>query len=219
MISTIGVPSRGSVRAVARLRSRSAARRRATGLRRSVRARTAGIAAPWRCSAASGIAVVAVRRRAVFGLVAQQPVLLATAVADVRDRSGRRRPALEAVDEADRADRAGLGAAVLRLPAELAGVDDARQPADAGLDRRPDQRVQPARQHGRPVRRHRADCRHGAADRSAAGGGAARGRSPKRSISRSCSARPAASSSTTSTRRRSSWATAAACCSASASPR
>ena len=85
------------------------------------------------------------------------------------DRPGRRSDHAEAVDQADRPDRARVGAAVLRLPAELGRLDHARQPADAGLGRRHDQRVQPARQHGRPVRRHRADRRRGAADRSAAG--------------------------------------------------
>ena len=79
--------------------------------------------------------------------------------ADVRRRPGRRRHHAQAVDQADRADRAGVGAAVLRLPAQLARVADARQPADAGLGRRADQRLQPARQHGRAVRRHRADRR------------------------------------------------------------
>ena len=104
-------------------------------------------------------------------------------------------------------------AAVLRLPAELARVDDARLAADAVLDRRHDQRVQPARQHGRALRRHRDDRRRRAARSICCRARPARGRSSRRAISRSCSARPAASSSTTCIRRRSSWATAAACCS------
>ena len=48
-------------------------------------------------------------------------------------------------------------ARVLRLSTELARVAAARQPRDDRLGGRADQRLQPARQHGRPVRRHRAD--------------------------------------------------------------
>ena len=54
------------------------------------------------------------------------------------------------------ADRDGRGGGVLRLPAELGRFAPARQRVDHGVARRADQRLQPARQHGRAVRRHRA---------------------------------------------------------------
>ena len=133
------------------------------------RARTAGIAAGGAVRRRRHRHRACSRASAIFGIGCEHsrcssppPPLM------FGDRPGRRRAVAQAGDEADCADRARVGAAVLRLPAELAAVDDARQPADARLDRRHDQRVQPARQHGRSVRRHRHDRRRGAADRSAA---------------------------------------------------
>ena len=79
--------------------------------------------------------------------------ILAAVDGGLRDRAGRRHPAPEAGHQAGVADRRRGAAGLFRLPAALARVAAARQRADDGLGGRPDQRVQPARQHGRPVRR------------------------------------------------------------------
>ncbi len=83
------------------------------------------------------------------------------------------------------------------------------------LDRRHHERVQPARQHGRPRGGHRRD-RVGDPWAPCVSG---RRRSPHRLRPPPCRARRSGSSSTTSTRRPSSWVTAGACSSATRSGR
>ena len=79
-------------------------------------------------------------------------------------RRHRRHAVVEAVDEARRGDCPGVARRALQ-PAPLDGAGGGRHDADAGLARRRHQRVQPSRQHGRPLRRDHADCRRGAARR------------------------------------------------------
>ena len=74
-------------------------------------------------------------------------------------RIRRRVMSLKAVDEADRPDRVASVLLFFGYRLKWTRVADRRLDADAVLDRRHDQRVQPARQHGRPLRRHRADRR------------------------------------------------------------
>ena len=160
-----------------------------------------------------GVAIAAVvfGCAAIFGLPPAHPRSHGDGCADVRHRSGRRPAVPEAVDEAHRPDRARVGAARLRLPPALAQFDHARLAADAVLGRGADQRVQPHRQHGRPLRRDRPHRRHGAADRAAPGRERDANGSPKCVTWRFFSAPSAGSSSTTCTRRPSSWATAGVC--------
>ena len=191
MLTTIVAPWRPGVGAVARRRAGLPARRAPVRLRR---ASARGSVAP------TARRAVRRRRHRLACFVVRRRVRRRPAAAGAAWRAPRRSSRSGSIDDVLSlkpatklivADRARLDAAVLRLPPELARVDDARHPADARLGRRDDERVQPARQHGRPVRRHRASSSARRSWSICCLAPPARGRSRRRATSRFCSARPA----------------------------
>ena len=86
------------------------------------------------------------------------PLLLCSGLMAIARHRGRF-PQAAAAHEADRPDADHRSSADPRVAAGDHGIDHRRSAAGVHVDRRDHQRVQPARQHGRPVRRRRGDCR------------------------------------------------------------
>ncbi len=126
---------------------------------------------------------------------------------DVRGRAPRRPYIVQSRDQAGFRNRRGVALRLLRVSPDLGRLAHARHDPHRAVDRRADQRVQPARQHGRPgggTVPHRGHQRPRAPCCPAAPAGRTR------PILRCCLDRLPGSSRTTFIPPRSSWATAAA---------